>query len=59
MFARAREVKDGVFRLLESVPQLSPANVESATEYLEQFFDVIEDPASASREIVQACRPWL
>lgn len=59
LFAKARAIKGDVYLLLESIPGLSPANRESAKVYLEAFFGVIEDSDVASREIVQACRPWL
>lgn len=54
-----RGVKEEIIAMVGTVPGLSEVNAQAALTYLEEFFAVVENPDTADREIVQACRPWL
>jgi len=56
LFQRFNGVRDGVLALAGRIPGLSDQNRESAVQYLEEFYDVINDPRRAKREIMDACR---
>jgi hypothetical protein len=58
-FARFLAAKEEILNLVRSVPELSDENAREALGYLEGFFAVLEDPAVAEAQIIQACRPWL
>lgn len=50
------ERRQDVYDLVRSIPGLTPASVDDAIEYLDEFFDIIADPRRVEREIVRRCR---
>jgi hypothetical protein len=58
-FRRFNEVREPVLALVRNLEGMSEANRESARGYLEEFYEIINDPQRASAEVIQACRPWL
>jgi hypothetical protein len=52
------EKRDALFALVENQVGLSESNKESAAEYLEEFYEVIDDPARYDRRIKKSCRPY-
>lgn len=56
LFQHFRERRDLMLELVQNQPGLTERTVRTATEYLESFFDIIDDPDRAQREIVEACR---
>ncbi len=58
LFARFSGDQDGIKALVQTQVGLSEGNVESAEDYLEEFYSIINDPRKAEREVVKACRKW-
>jgi hypothetical protein len=56
LFAHFNEERDGIMELVRSQFGLSDRNIQSATSYLEEFFNIINDPFAAERAINNACR---
>ncbi|MGW8267754.1 MAG: hypothetical protein ACWGSQ_15420, partial [Longimicrobiales bacterium] len=55
IFALIREKRDAILALPPSIPRLSEGNRRSAVEYLEEFYEVIDNENAARRQIVDAC----
>lgn len=55
-YARIMEKKEAILELPQSTPGLSQENRRWATEYLEGFFEVIDNPSAARMRIQDACR---
>lgn len=58
LFERFNDERDAIMALVKSQVGLSERNVESALEYLEDFYSIINDPRRAQRSVVEACRKW-
>ena len=56
LFARFNQERDATIALAQNQVGLSERNVESAVRYLEEFYDIINDPRKAERVIIKACR---
>jgi hypothetical protein len=56
VFAKFEDVKDVVYGLYEHTPGLSPSYVEEAHDYLDDFYEVLDDPGKTSRELIRRCR---
>lgn len=56
LFARFNDAKDAMFALPWAEVGLSEGNIESAKGYLEEFYEIINSPRRAEREIIGACR---
>jgi hypothetical protein len=59
VFGRFNEQQDAVMAFAPGIPGLSEENVGSATDYLREFYEIINDERKSDRAIVRACRPWL
>jgi hypothetical protein len=57
VFALFKEKKDAIYGLYrDQIGQLlEPKTVERTLEYFDEFYEVIESPSAARREIVEAC----
>ncbi len=58
LFARFSRDRDAIMALVQTQARLPEGNVESADDYLEEFYSIINDPRKAEREVVKACRKW-
>jgi len=58
LFDRFRGKRDSILALPESLPELSERNQRSAVEYLQEFYEVIDNEDAARRQIVNACRQF-
>jgi len=56
LFRRFNESRTAIMELVKNQAGLSESNRESAVGYLEEFFDIINDPRESNRKIVDACR---
>jgi hypothetical protein len=56
LFTRFNEHREALLQLPASVPGLSERNQRSATEYLEDFYEVLDNQRRADRYIIGACR---
>jgi len=52
-----KEIREEVIALIQTVPGLTDRNVRSAKEYVEEFYEVWNDPQKARKRILDACRP--
>ena len=59
LFRRVSKAQEAVLALVRNQKGLSEKNVESALDYLGDFFETIQDPDRADWAIVRACRKWL
>ncbi|MDX2286578.1 MAG: hypothetical protein NW241_20595 [Bacteroidia bacterium] len=51
-----RQHKAELFELYRSTPQLKPERAEQAVRYLEQFYELIDNPKQVEREFIRNCR---
>jgi hypothetical protein len=58
LFDRFRAEREGILELVRTQPGLSERNRDSAVRYLEDFYSIIDDPRTAERVILNACRKW-
>jgi hypothetical protein len=56
LFARFNEESDGIMELARSQFGLSDRNIRSVVSYLQEFYEVINNPRAAERAIIDACR---
>jgi hypothetical protein len=56
-FQRFIEQKNAVFEMIEGIDEMPQRARREAREYYEGFFETIEDPGRANRNIIRACRP--
>lgn len=54
--ARFREALQRLLATVDRVPGVEADQRSEAREYLETFFQLVEDPPAVRREIVEACR---
>jgi hypothetical protein len=50
------ERRDAVYENFRSLPALDPQRLEDSIEYLDEFYEIVGDPAKVEREIVRRCR---
>ncbi|MCK5464972.1 MAG: hypothetical protein KAI95_18225, partial [Bacteroidales bacterium] len=50
------ENKQAMFSLVEDFKLLDKKSRPEMLEYLEEFYEIIEDPRRANREIIEVCR---
>jgi hypothetical protein len=55
VLARFRDRKAAIYALYENQPDLSPRYVADTRRFLDAFYQVIDDPARVSRELVRRC----
>jgi hypothetical protein len=55
-FALFEAKKEAILATVQSVPGLTDANIRSATEYIEEYYEFINDPAQAERDFRRMCR---
>jgi hypothetical protein len=56
LFQHFRERREPILDLIRTQRGLTERATQRAVEYVESFFDIIDDPERARREIVGACR---
>ncbi len=56
VFSLFQERKEKLFEAIRSVPGLSDSNGKRASDYLEEFFEFIDDPRRAERNLERMCR---
>ena len=54
-FARFNEQREAIVGLISTLPALDERNRSSALDYIEGFYDVINDPQQARERIIDAC----
>ena len=59
VFDRFNQKRDAILDQARNQAGLSKYNVESAVDYLEEFYQIINDPRDARAVIIGACRRWL
>ncbi|MFH1765954.1 MAG: hypothetical protein ABIF09_17340 [Gemmatimonadota bacterium] len=55
-FALFEGKKEVILSTIQAVPGLTEANIRSASEYIEEFYEFIGDPDRAERDIGSLCR---
>jgi hypothetical protein len=56
VFSLFEERKDNILEVVQNVPGLSESNSRWATEYLEEFYEFIQDPGQAERNLGRMCK---
>jgi hypothetical protein len=57
VFDRFREQRAPLYALYDSLPGLSGNYAKDTRRYLDEFFQVVDEPDRASRELIRRCRP--
>ncbi|MGD2122729.1 MAG: hypothetical protein PVJ76_13335, partial [Gemmatimonadota bacterium] len=57
-FDRFNEVREAILNQARNQVGLEEGNVRSAVGYLEEFYEIINDPGDARSRIVDRCRKW-
>ncbi len=57
-FDRFNAVRDAVLDQVRNQVGLERRNMESAVRYLEEFYEIINDPRDAGAMIISRCRKW-
>jgi hypothetical protein len=55
LFARLRAARGEVMAVYDSIPDLKPAYVRQAREYLDQFYKTLDRPSSVKRAFIDDC----
>jgi len=58
LFQQFNGKRNTIMEMVNDQVGLSESNRKSAVGYLEEFYDIINDPRKARREIESACRKW-
>jgi hypothetical protein len=58
-FDRFNAVREAVLDQVRRVVGLDERNTRAAVEYLEEFYEIINDPREARAVIISQCRRWL
>ncbi len=56
VLAPFRERREAIYALYENLPGLSARYVRDTQRYLDEFYDVIDDPRKLRRELIGRCR---
>lgn len=56
VFQLFQEKKDAILQAILEVPGLTEANVRSASEYVQEFYEFIENPGQAEGDLRRMCR---
>ncbi len=56
VLALFEEKKEAILSTIQTLPGLTDSNISSASEYIEEFFELISDPVRAERDIRRMCR---
>lgn len=56
VFSLFEERKEAILSTIQTLPGLTDANIGSASEYIEEFYELIRDPVRAERDIRRMCR---
>lgn len=51
-----KQVRDEIYALVANMEELEPAVRENITRYVDEFYEVIDDPLEVEREIIGKCR---
>ena len=49
-------IEEAIRSLVHEVPGLTDRNIESATDYVEEFYLLIRDPERAARDLKRMCK---
>jgi hypothetical protein len=55
VLARFRDRKAAIYALYQNRPDLTPRYVDETIRFLDGFYQVIDDPAKAARELIRRC----
>jgi hypothetical protein len=55
VLARFKAKKEAVYATLRDIKELQPARLKVASEFLDEFYKLIEDPRRVNRELRQIC----
>jgi hypothetical protein len=50
------EKKEAILDVIHEVPGLTDRNVESATDYVEEFYELLRDPEKAAGDLKRMCK---
>jgi hypothetical protein len=56
IYAQFNGIRDEVYEIVRSIDGITEKTVEEAIDYLDEFYEVINDPEEARRKITDACR---
>ncbi|MGD2122507.1 MAG: hypothetical protein PVJ76_12215 [Gemmatimonadota bacterium] len=56
VFSLFEERKAGIFEVIQQIPGLSESNARRAAEYLEEFYEFIQDPDRAEGRLGRMCK---
>lgn len=56
VYERFQAIRDDVYDLIRGQPGLSESSVRRAVEYLDDFYEILDDPAKAKDKILDECR---
>ena len=56
VFERAIRLREAIYRLYRDAAALSPSYVQETLDYLDDFYEVLDDPGRTARELVRRCR---
>lgn len=51
-----REQREAIYAVFDSLPDLDPKRLERTREYLDDFYEMLDDPKAVDREFVKQCR---
>ena len=54
--AHVQSKREEIMALVASVPELSDDNRDKTVKYIEDFFEIVDDPDSVNEQIVRRCR---
>ena len=55
-FSSFQEKKSAILKTITEIPGLTESNIRSATDYIEEFYELIDDPVRAEKDIKRMCR---
>ena len=55
-FSSFQEKKSAILKTITEIPGLTESNIRSATDYIEEFYELIDEPVRAEKDIRRMCR---
>lgn len=55
-FGPFREQRDAIYALYDELPDLEPKQLKRVIEYIDEFYETLDDPKKVEREFVEKCR---
>jgi hypothetical protein len=55
-FTPFREQRDAIYAIYDSVPDLEPKQLKRTIEYIDEFYEILDDPKKIDREFLKKCR---